>query len=148
MAFILTQIIKKKLPQWNSQVFTEADFYVICTEQKLRVMESEKFKYKGEYSIHKGLPFILLNKKLSQPEKIWIGFHELGHHFLHYPIPKHHFAKTLWNKFDREANYFASIALIPTFIVESKSAGEIIEEFNYSKELIKIRKEIYDNYKI
>ncbi len=148
MSFLLSQIINKKLPEWNSRVLTEADFYAICRAQKVRVMESELFKFKGEYSIHEGIPFILINKKLGAGEKLWTCFHELGHHLLHYPTPKHRFAKTLWNKFDREANYFAAIALVPTAIIKNKTAAEIISEFDYSKELLTIRKAIYEAYKI
>ena len=147
MSFILTQIIKKKLPEWNERILTEEDFYAYCQRDKVRVMESELFKHRGEYTIHDNICFILLQTKLKYGEKLWVGFHELGHHLLHYPVP-HKFSKGYWRRMDREANFFAAIALIPTWLVESKTFGEMMEEYNYPKELIEIRKEIFEVYGI
>lgn len=147
MSFIISQIIKKKLPEWNKRVFVEDDFYKICKLEKVRVMESDLFKNKGEYTLDDNICFIILNKKLKFGEKLWVGFHELGHHFLHYPVP-HRFSKGYWRRMDREANFFAAIALIPTWLVQTKTLNEIIEEYNYPKDLIMIRKEIWDVYRI
>lgn len=147
MAYILEQIIKKKLQNWNGRVFSLDDFYAVCARENVRVMESNLFKHKGEYSIHEGIAFILLQAKLKREEKLWIAFHELGHHLLHYPV-NHKFSKSIIRRMDREANFFAAIALIPTRLVKSKTLGEIMEEYNYPKELILIRKEIFDVYKI
>lgn len=156
MSFILTQIIKKKLPEWNERFFIEEDFYFLCQREQVRVMESEKFKHKGEYSIHKDICFILLNKKLNCGEKLWVGLHEFGHHLLHYPV-NHRFSKGTRRRMDREANFFAAVALIPTFLIEEnmlvglsvrEALGIIVEEFGYPKDLIKIRQEIYETYKI
>jgi Zn-dependent peptidase ImmA (M78 family) len=147
MSFILSQIIKKKLLEWNTRPLTEDDFYATCQIQKVRVLEEDFFKYKGEYSIHKGKSIILLQKNLTRGDKLWVGFHELGHHLLHYPVP-HRFSKGLYRKMDREANYFAAIALLPTDLIKSKTFGEIFEDYNYPTKLIELRKEIYDHYKI
>lgn len=147
MSFILSQIIRKKLSEWNSRVLTEDNFYTICQTEKVRIFEEDFFKYKGEYLIQDGKSLILLQKKLSREEKLWVGFHELGHHLLHYPVP-HRFSKSLYRKMDKEANYFAAIALMPTEIIKIKTFAEILEDYNYPKGLIIVRKEIYDNYKI
>lgn len=147
MSFIISQIIKKKLPEWNERILTEDDFYEYCWRDKVRVMESNLFKNKGEYTIHQNICFILLSKKLNFGEKLWVGFHELGHHLLHYPVP-HRFSKGYCRRMDREANFFAAIALIPTRLIESKTLGEIAEEYNHPNRLIEIRKQIYDCYKI
>ncbi len=147
MSFILSQLIKKKLPEWNERVLTDDDLYDFCQRGNVRIVESDLFKHKGEYSIRKNVNFILLQKNLKQSEKLWVGFHELGHHLLHYPVP-HYFSKGLCRKMDKEANFFAAIALLPTNIIKKRTFVEILEDYNYPKGLIIIRKEIYDSYKI
>ncbi len=147
MSFILSQIITKKIADWNKRIFVEDDFYAFCQRERVRVMESAAFKNKGEYKPHEGVCFIMLSKKLKREERLWVGFHELGHHLLHYPVP-HRFSRGTWRRMDREANFFAAIALLPTSTIKTKNLGEIIEEYNYPKELICIRKDIYDTYKI
>jgi Zn-dependent peptidase ImmA (M78 family) len=147
MAFILSQLLKKKTPDWNSVVWTEDKFLQTSAEMKVRVIESESIKAKGEYVIYKNVSFIVLRPKLPLQLRLWVGLHELGHHLLHFPV-NHKFSKSVTRKFDREANFFAAIALLPTFVVENKTLGEIIDEYNYPKILTTIRKEIYDAYKM
>jgi Zn-dependent peptidase ImmA (M78 family) len=147
MSFILSQILKKKIPEWNEIVFTEDDVLRICDAQKVRPFKDITIKAKGEYTIHEGRPFILYKPNLKRNEFPWIILHELGHHLLHYPV-SHKFSKGIYRRMDREANFFAAIALIPTWLVQSMTWGEIMEEYNYPKELIIIRKEIYEAYGI
>ncbi len=147
MAFILSQLIKKKLPQWNEKVFGADDLDKLSQSMKVPIIVNETAKAKGEYLLIEDAPLILLKPKLKPAEKLWVAFHEVGHHLLHYPVP-HKFSKSLQRRMDREANFFAAIALIPTWMVESKTFGEIAEEYNYPKDLILVRKEIYDTYKI
>lgn len=147
MAFILSQIIKKKLPEWNAKIFNEEDIYQMSDKMRLPIIENKIAKAKGEYLIIDDNPMIILKPKLKTGDRIWVLFHEFGHHLLHYPVP-HKFSKGLQRRMDREANFFAVIALIPTPLVESKTLGEIMEEYGYPKDLILIRKEIYEAYKI
>lgn len=156
MSFILSQILKKKVFEWNEKVFTEDDITNICKVEKVRIFEDHSLKPKGEYTIHEGVPFILLRPNLKREMRLWVGAHELGHHLIHYPVP-HRFSKGTKRRMDREANFFAAIALIPTKIIEEKllteisvetALGEIMEEFAYPIDLILIRKDIYDTYKI
>lgn len=147
MSFILSQILKKKVPDWNKIIWNDDKFAITCEEAKVRVVEDETLKHKGEYTIYKDVPFIALRKGLKPPMRLWVGMHELGHHLLHFPV-NHRFSKGIFRRMDREANFFAAIALIPTWMVESKTLGEIVEEYNYPKELIIIRKEIYEAYGI
>ena len=147
MAFIISQLIKKKLPEWNTRVFDADDLDRLTQSMKLPIIESATAKAKGEYLIIEKLPVILLKPKLKSAEKLWVCYHELGHHLLHYPV-SHKFSKSFQRRMDGEANFFAAVALIPTYLVESKTLGEIMEEYNYPKELISIRKVIYENYKI
>lgn len=147
MAFILSQIIRKKLPEWNKRIFGADDLDKLSLALNVPIIESDEAKSKGEYLLIENLPLILLKPKLKLAEKIWVSYHEIGHHLLHYPVP-HRFSKSLQRRMDREANFFAAIALIPTRLVETKTFGEIVEEYNYPKDLILVRKEIYETYKI
>lgn len=147
MSLMLSQIIKKKLPEWNERVLSEDDFNNICARLGVRVMESDFFSRKGEYVIHDKIPFILLKKSLKRPEKIWVAFHELGHHLLHAPVG-HKFSMGTVGKMDRQAQFFAAIALMPSSLVLTKTFGEIADEYNYHTQLLNIRKDICDAFPI
>ncbi len=146
MSFILSQILQKKVNEWNRRVLTEDDFYALCARDRLPVIEAP-IKAKGEYTIYGDTPLILLRRGLKPPVRLWVGMHELGHHLLHYPIT-HRFSRSTFYRIDREANFFAAIALMPTILVTSKTVGDIMEEYNYPKELIAVRKDIYERYRI
>lgn len=145
MSFILEQILTRRVPEWNKRVLTFDDFYLICEKEKLAVVEDENLKCKGEYGIYKNKPYIALKKQLKEPMKLWVGLHELGHHILHYPV-NHRFSRSTLRRMDREANFFAAVALMPRFLVNSKTFGEIVEEYNYPNEIVYIRKDICDAY--
>lgn len=147
MSFILSQILTKKVPDWNKTVWTEDKFSQECVRHKVRIVEDENLKVKGEYTVYKDVSFIALRPKLKNNIKLWVIAHEFGHHLLHYPVT-HKFSRSIFIRMDREANFFAAIALIPSSLVTTKTLGEIMEEYNYPKELIIIRKEIWDVYKI
>jgi len=147
MSFILYRILKKRIPEWNEKVFTEGDFERLCEAELVRVIETDVLRSKGEYISQHGFAFILIRQGLPKIQKLWVGLHELGHHLMHYPVP-HRFSKGIVRRMDREANYFAAIALMPTQMILQTSFSEIAEETGYSKELLLIRKEIYDAYKI
>lgn len=156
MSSILESIIKKKVSSWNEIVFTEDYLFNLCKIHQVRHFEDEEMKGKGEYTKYDNTWFVVVNKKLTRPMKLWVGLHELGHHLLHYPIP-HRFSKGTRRKMDRQANFFAAVALIPTFLIQENSMGDgtvdtalslIAVEFNYPKGLTKIRKEIWETYRI
>jgi Zn-dependent peptidase ImmA (M78 family) len=130
MAFILSQLIKRKLPEWNERVLSGDDLDKYVEAFRVPMIEDDAAKAKGEYLLIEGQPIIILKPNLKQMEKLWVGFHELGHHLLHYPVP-HRFSKGCWRRKDREANFFAAIALLPTKLVESLTLAEIVEEYGY-----------------
>lgn len=147
MSFILSQILTRKIPEWNRRIFTDDDLYLIGERERLAIVEDENLKCKGEYGIYKGKPFIALKKQLKPTLKLWVGFHEVGHHLLHYPV-NHRFSRSTVRRMDREANFFAAIAMMPTLLVTTETYGEIIEDYNYPQQLIDIRKEIWEAYRI
>jgi Zn-dependent peptidase ImmA (M78 family) len=146
MSYILTSIAEKKIDYWNEKVFTERDFFELCRRESIRVIEGD-FVARGEYKVYKKWPFILLRRRLPAAMRIWIQWHELAHHFLHYP-GSYLFDPSAARKVDFEANFVASIALIPTKLMEDRGLEEIATEFNYPKKLIEIRRRIAEHYRI
>lgn len=156
MSLILSQLIKMKYPRWNECVLNLDDFDWLSQKTLVPIIEDPDTQGKGEYTIIDGQPVILIKPNLKNKDKIWVIAHEFGHHFLHYPVP-HKFSKGLKKRMDREANFFAAVALIPTSLIQEKllifktieqALGSLNEELNYPKELLKIRKEIYEAYRI
>ena len=156
MSSILANIIEKKESQWNRYVWVINDIDRLSQKFIVPVIEDASAKAKGEYTMLDKKPVILLKPGLKQQIKLWVALHEFGHHLLHYPV-NHKFSKWTRRRMDREANFFAAIALIPTYLIEEnflngmsirEALGIIAEEFGYPKELLKIRQEIYETYKI
>lgn len=157
MSLILSQIIKIKYPSWNEFALTLEDFDWLSQKTLVPIIEDPDCDGKGEYIIlDDGQPVITIKPNLKNKDKIWVIAHEFGHHFLHYPVP-HKFSKGLKKRMDREANFFAAVALVPTFLIKERltifdtidqTLGSLNEELNYPKELIQIRKDIYEAYRI
>lgn len=143
---IISQIILKKLPDWNTRVFDLEDFYKICERDGVTVLE-QSIRSKGEYLVAGKRPFIILRSGLKEQMKAWIAFHELGHHYLHYPAP-HRFSRGTYRKMDREANFFASVALIPTYQLERLAWGEGDPEPAGPEGLMRIRLAVFRHFGI
>lgn len=146
MSLILSQLIKKKLGSWNTRPHTLEDFYEICDVKGVEV-EEQNIRKRGEYFVFDNVPRIIISSQMKDPMKHWIAFHELGHHLLHYPIP-HSFSKGTVRKMDFEANFFASIALIPTSIVRELSTNELAGEHDFHRELVDIRIKYFEGWRI
>lgn len=138
----LIRIAKTSLPGWNKRVLTEEDFYRYCTDLEVQVVERETASL-GEYTVFRNVHFIILDPSLKRGWRLWVAMHELGHRILHAPLTSH-FSYSTVKKFDYQANTIAAVALIPTYLCETKTLGELQEEFGYPNELIAFRKELYD----
>jgi Zn-dependent peptidase ImmA (M78 family) len=93
---------------------------------------------------------IYLNSRQSKSQWLEAAFHELAHHLLHAPdnSPVALFYHLHSNKKEEfEAKAFMALALVPKFLVETKTVGDLQEEFGYSRELLSFRKELYELYK-
>lgn len=137
MSFVLASILKKKIPYWNEIPFTEDLFYQACKETAVAVIDAD-IRSKGEYAILRSKSFIVLRHGLTGPLRLWVGLHELGHHLLHAPVT-HRFSRGTVRRMDREANFFAAIAMIPSRLVE-RSVTNV--DLDHPRGLIEIRKEI------
>lgn len=142
----------KKTPyaisDWNKRVLDEADFYEICEKKKIAVLNLS-IRSKGEYLVYKDQAFIILKPGMPRSLRVWVQFHELAHALLHTQINSHFSTSTL-RKLDTEANHFAALALMPTPLLREYKydLDEISADYNYDAELIEIRKEIFETYRI
>jgi len=136
-------IIEKRdlLPErWNLHVFSELDFDSICIKEGIQAFESSML-ISGAYCVYDGSPVIFIRRDLPGPEKLFIKFHELAHHWLHFPGVQ--FFLNTHSKIELEANIVAACALVPRTELLSRSAAEICEEYGYRPELLALRADIY-----
>ena len=144
MSAILTNLIRKHLPEWNEKIFGMTEFERICAAERIVFVEGIGRKHKGEFISYANRNMIILRAGLGEGERRWVAFHELGHYFLHERA--HQFSRSAQSRMDREANIFASVALLPKFSIENDRQN-IIDGY-YPKEFIKIRFEILQEYGI
>lgn len=140
------------LPFWNEKVFAERDFEAYCRTNRIAVVE-HKTKFSGEYLLVHNRPVIVLDPHLIKAKRLWVWAHEIAHHLLHHPYSQFfggtQRARNLFvEKLDFQANFIAAIALVPLLLVKTKSFGEINDEFGYPRELLNLRKDYYERYKI
>ncbi len=139
-----SSVIRKKVPSWNRRELNIEDFYALCDKEGVLVSEAQSAQ-KGEYLVVDRQAYIVLESGLKEDLKTWVALHELGHHFLHYPIP-HRFNRSTVRKMDREANYFASVAMITTEKLKRISFGEETE--TGPKGLLRIRCAVFRQFGI
>jgi Zn-dependent peptidase ImmA (M78 family) len=136
MNWLLPQI-KKAIPKWNQKVFDFADFEDICEREQIICVEGAVRSH-GEACQYSGRRLIILPKVKVEMKK-WIAYHELGHYFLHNPYKSFLNAPHL----EYEADLFATVALLPTFVIKSG-----FEEEEYPLNLLKIRGNIFQQHNI
>ncbi len=145
---LLKPTVKRALPSWNKQIHGENEAIVFCEEKTIFTKETDLIDDLGEYRIHQDKPCILIHSFIERNYRAWVYFHEIGHYILH-PTECAQFSDVvIKRKIEKEANFFAAVALIPTFVLRKMKLEEIQEEFGYPRRLILLRKYIYDNHKI
>lgn len=142
MSAILTSLITKRLPEWGTRVFGMKDFERICSEERIVFVEGIGRKHKGEFIPYANRDMIILRAGLPEGERRWVAFHELGHYYLH--SAGHHFSISAHRRMDREANIFASVALLPSTVLQSDSQYAL--DGYYPEEFVKMRFEILYEY--
>ena len=131
--------------EWNIRVFTDDDFHQFCDAEGVSAFECP-MRIPGAYCVYDGSPVIFINRDQPADRKLFVKFHELAHHWLHYPGVQ--FFLNTHTKVETEANIVAACALIPVTILTVKSESEIISEYGYSRELFNLRSEIYRTWRI
>lgn len=144
MFFILTKI-QKNLPDFNTRSLTEDDFYTVCESENITVIEHDKpFSW---WMTVEGKPFIVLNKRLRGLKRLYVMWHELGHHFLHFGSEANqvYFSELIKSKTELEADALAIIAICPKQI-----GNDFLEEnpTKFARKLLKEREKLLFLYGI
>lgn len=124
---------------------TQDDFDYYCDRDGIVVIEAQ-LEQPGVYIHSEGQPEIYIHDELRGIERLFAGFHELAHHWLHPPGIR---MFSGWNKqLEDEANIVAACALIPKTVLTHYWPSEIAELYGYPHRLVDLRCEVFDRYKI
>lgn len=149
MNLILSRLLKS-IPHLNSRELTEDDFHKLCRKERVVLAEMPlKPHLYGYYTNMKGKAVIILNRNLPKTRWLEVAFHELGHHYLHAPVPKSVFfdSQNLTQRQELEAQTLALLALLP------KSTLRKIEQepdliFDYPLHLIEERIRLFRDFQV
>lgn len=115
---------------WNEQTLGIADLYRLCKRFKIVVLEMP-LDTGGFYFRASGEDIIAVDSRLSEPKKLFVLFHELGHFLLHTPKSG---ATANFHRVGRrtrkecEADAFALCAIIPLSLIRTRTAQELIDD--------------------
>ncbi|MGE0128061.1 MAG: ImmA/IrrE family metallo-endopeptidase [Blastocatellales bacterium] len=141
------EMIRRKAPHgWNLDMFTMESFRRQCVEAGITVHEIPLESQLGAYIPGAGFPTIALNDALSELDKVFIGFHELGHYYLHPRTARLFTGMT--KLIEVEADIFAACAMIPLPALLRYSPSRIIKRYGDSAEMVEIRRVIFDRWQI
>lgn len=149
MNLILSRLLKS-IPHLNARELTERDFHKLCRTERVMLAEMPlKPHLYGYYTNVKGKGAIILNRNLPKTRWLEVAFHELGHHYLHAPVPKSVFfdSQNLTHRQELEAQTLALLALLPLPVLkEIESDADSV--FNYPLHLIEERFKLFQTYHI
>src|SRR5215831_5301094 len=121
-------VLRNTPPEWNVRVLTQDDFDYYCDRAGIVVSETP-LEQPGLYIYKNGQPEIFLNDTLRGPERLFVGFHELAHYWLHPPGVRMFFG---WAKqIEIEADIVAAYCLIPKTMLTHYWPSEIAELYGY-----------------
>lgn len=140
-----TLIHRNTPPEWNVRVLTLDDFHQYCDEAKITVREAQ-LEQPGLYMLFDGKPHIFIHEDLRGPERLFVGFHELAHYWLH-PLGIQFFRG--WERnIETEADVVAACALIPLPTLQHFWPSEIVDLYGYAAELVELRQTIFERWRI
>ena len=113
--------LKKAIPGFNKKIFTADDFWRLARREGIRVDFWKLTRnIHGFYGVNrrykKPVRYIVINPCNLPDRWLYVGFHELIHHFLHAPVTELevYFSKDHASaRQEREADMFARMLLIP-----------------------------------
>jgi len=131
--------------RWNEKPLTEGDFFRLCRRYRITVQEMP-LRVGGFYYCMLGRHYIAVNSSLRSTPKLFVMFHEFAHYLIHAPdagvtASFHGVGRKTRKEF--EADAFATCALIPRQMIESRSVQELVEEDGLPEELISARVELF-----
>jgi Zn-dependent peptidase ImmA (M78 family) len=128
----------------NSRPLGEKDFYAVCADQGIAVVEADTSFYLVADGIQ---PVIAIDRRLRGLKRLFAMFHELGHHFAHTgdDAPVALFHGLVSTREEAEADAIALMALIP---LAALGSHDFLEEnpTKYAKKLYDEREKLYFLY--
>lgn len=147
MRFIIDKVKKLRFG-WNERPLGEADFHRLCRRFKITVTEMP-LRVGGFYYSVLGRHYIAIDSELSEREKLFVMFHELGHFLLHVPdagVTANFHGIGKKTRVENEADIFALCCLLPRPILEQSGAAELAETDGLDEEKIAARFAAYEKY--
>lgn len=138
-------ITSRTPPEWNIRVLTEDDLYQYTDEAGIIIREAQ-IEDPGFSMMCDGKLHIILNDELRGAERLFVGFHELAHYWLHPPGVQMFYG--LARQIELEADIVAACAMIPKTLLPHYWPSEIVELYGYSHGLVRFRCEVFDKWKI
>ena len=139
-ASIRKELLRRRAPaEWNFRVLNLESFYRYCDAAGVLVHEV-RLEIPGTYLFVYGQPRILISDELDEVERLFVGFHELAHHWLHRrPVQ---FFRGREDAVEVEANVVAACAMIPAHLIKH---GLPVA---YPEILLRLRREVFDRWRI
>lgn len=133
---------------WNKRVLTEDDFDRLCRRERIKVVEMPLL-VSGFYMVRYGRRQIYLDSRPTGVRRLEAALHELGHHYLHAPLPTssvRFFRLRPGTKEEYEADVFASVALMPAALFRKMAPAEVEEGYGYPRETVEFRLKVLELY--
>jgi len=149
MQFIIDKVTKLRF-DWNKRPLDETDFYRLCKRFKISV-EEMPLSVGGFYYCLLGRHYIAVSSKLSEREKLFVMFHELGHYLLHVPqtgVTANFHGIGKKTRIESEADIFALCCIIPRQQIEAGTINELAEIDGFDEEKLAARMAVYEKYGI
>ncbi len=149
MQFLTEKIAKLKFG-WNERELTEYDFFRLCRRFRIKVVEMP-LSTGGFYYRVMGRDFIAVDSRLSQTKKLLVLFHELGHFLFHTPesgATANFHGVGRRTRQECEADAFALCALLPSKVIEAKTAQDLIDVEGFTPEIVAERLAVLERYGI
>lgn len=149
MRFLIEKIKHLRIG-WNERDLTERDFDRLCKRFKIKVTEMP-LTTGGFYYRVMGRDFIAVDSRLPREKKLLVLFHELGHFLFHTPesgATANFHRVGLRTRIECEADVFALCALLPSKVIETKTAQELIDVDGFTPEIVAERFAVRERYGI
>jgi Zn-dependent peptidase ImmA (M78 family) len=126
---------KIKIKSFNERSHDEPDAHWFC-EENITVLEAHVPN--SMYFVCKSKAFVVLKKKQKQLKKLFDLWHEIGHHLLHSvnEYETHSFG-LVHSKNETEANAFATVAIVPSPMIDGHEFVELHPRSPFARKLHK-----------
>ena len=141
-------LLQRNTPlEWNTRVLTEDDFQQYCYAEGIEILERQ-VEQPAVYLTCNGKPTIFLNDQLRGPYRLFAGFHELAHYWLHPSHVRMYLGYGWEDMIEREADVVAACALIPRTMLTRRQLLDLTDGYGYPDWIISLRCVFFDRYRI